>query len=366
MSDVTDKPRGLSIFVKTLLTTLIVALIPVLALGVRNVLNEKSQTTARVDQEFEQQAKLVAANVTGWLDTNIKALQGNALLPDIRSSDPARQTPVLHAMVNTYKWSYLASTIGSDGKNIARSDTVALTDYADRDYFREAVAGKEVAQQVLIGRSSGKPAVVLAVPYQVSGGANGVLMTSSHLTEVTDAVAATRIGHTGFSFLLDDKGRVVAHRAPEYQGKLADLSKHPAFQATRAAGSAKVMFEEDGKQYVAHALVIRLGWVVVVQQEVAEAFAPVDAAIRGTLQAVGIVAILAVLASSLLARALTRPILRLTTTADAISRGDTSVSIDEVLRGDEIGGLARAIDRMRVSIDLAIKKLRQQRDAAKR
>lgn len=366
MSEATTGRRSLNIFTKTFLTTLTVALIPVLALGVRNVANEKSQTTARVDREFQQEAKLVAANVSGWLDTNIRALQGNALLPEIRSADPARQTPVLHAMVNTYKWSYLASTIGSDGRNIARSDTMALTDYSDRDYFREAVAGKEVAQQVLIGRSSGKPAVVLAVPYQASGGATGVLMTSSHLTEVTDAVAATRIGHTGFSFLLDDKGRVVAHRAPEFQGKLADLSSHPAFVATRSAASARVSFEDGGKPFVAHALVTRLGWVIVVQQEAAEAFAPVDEAIRSALLAVGIVAVLALLASLLLARALTRPILSLTATADAISRGETAMSIAEVQRGDEIGGLARAIDRMRVSIEVAIKRLRRVSDASLR
>lgn len=366
MSEAITRRRSLNIFTKTFLTTLAVALIPVLALGVRNVANEKSQTTARVDREFQQEAKLVAANVAGWLDTNIKALQGNALLPEIRSAEPDRQTPVLHAMVNTYKWSYLASTIGSDGKNIARSDTMALTDYADRDYFREALAGKEVAPQVLIGRSSGKPAVVLAVPYQVSGGDTGVLMTSSHLTEVTDAVAATRIGHTGFSFLLDDKGRVVAHRAPEFQGKLADLSSHPAFVATRSAESARVSFDEGGKQFVAHALVTRLGWVIVVQQEASEAFAPVDEAIRNALVAVGIVAALALLASLLLARALTRPIISLTAAADAISRGETALAIAEVERGDEIGGLARAIDRMRVSIDVAIKRLRRVSDSSLR
>jgi methyl-accepting chemotaxis protein len=365
MSDATDKPRGLSIFVKTLLTTLIVALIPVLALGVRNVLNEKAQTTARVDQEFEQQAKLVAANVTGWIDGNVRLLRQDALLPDIRSGDGTRQRPVLHAMINSLPWSFLAFTIDSEGKNIGRSDTEELKSYADREYFKAVMAGKDVGWQTVISKTSGKPSLVLAVPYQVSGGTIGALATSSHLSEITEAVVAARIGRTGFAFLLDESGRVVAHVGPEFQGKLVDLSKHPAFQATRAAGNAKVVFEEGGKQYVAHALVIRLGWVVVVQQEVAEAFAPVDAAIRGTLQAVGIVAVLALLASSLLARALTRPILRLTTTADAISRGDTSMSIDEVQRGDEIGGLARAIDRMRVSIDLAIRKLRQHRDATR-
>jgi methyl-accepting chemotaxis protein len=365
MIEATSKRRGLTIFTKTFLTTLIVALIPVLALGVRNVINEKSQTAARVDREFEQEAKLVAANVVGWIDGNLRLLRQNALLPDIRSADGARQRPVLHAMINTLPWSFLAFTIDSDGKNLGRSDTEELKDYSDREYFRAVAAGKDVGWQTVISKTSGKPTLVLAVPYQANGGTVGALATSSHLSEIAEAVTAARLGRTGFAFLLDGNGRVVAHVAPEFQGKLVDLSKHPAFQATRSTSSARVVFEENGKQYVAYALVIRLGWVVVVQQEVAEAFAPVDAATRGAIQAVGIVAILALLASSLLARALTRPILRLTAAADAISRGDTSMSIVEVQRGDEIGGLARAIDRMRVSIEVAIKRLRQARDLTK-
>jgi methyl-accepting chemotaxis protein len=206
--------------------------------------------------------------------------------------------------------------------------------------------------------------LALAVPYQAAVGVTGALAISCHLTEVTDAVAAARVGRSGFAFLLDEKGRVIAHRAPEFQGKLVDLSKHPAYQATRSTNEARVVYEENGKEYLAHALVTRLGWVVVVQQETAEAFAPVDEAMSSAALAVLVVAALALLASFLLARALTRPIRNLTATADAISRGETGMQVAEIDRGDELGGLARAIDRMRISIDVAMKRLRRGSGAA--
>lgn len=349
----------MSIFTKTFLTVVVVALIPVAVLGVRNVMSRQAVTVAAVDQMFEQEARLVAANVAGWLDLSIRVLQHDALLPEIRSSIPDRQRPVLHALMNSFPWMSVASTVGSDGKNITRSDTGPLLDYANYEYFRTAMAGKELGHEVVISKLSGKPALVLATPYPASGGKVEVLMVGQRLSSVADVVATTKIGATGFSFLLDDKGKVVAHRAAQYQDKLGDLSQHPAYLATRSAEKARVIFTENGKEYIAHALVTRLGWVVIVQQETSEAFAPVNEAVRSAVMVVGGVAALALLAALLLARALTGPIRRLTEVADAISRGETSTQIAEVNRGDEIGGLARAIDRMRVSIDVAMKRLRR-------
>jgi methyl-accepting chemotaxis protein len=359
MSRLTRKKRGMSVFAKTFLTTLAIALIPVVILGLRTAVIAKEVTTAQIDRLLAQEATLVATRVAGWLETNIRFLQQNALSPEIQSCDPQRQTPVLHAIANTYKWPFLVATIGADGKNIARSDISPPMEYNDREYFRQAMAGNDIGYQVLIAKTTGKPALAMAVPYHVKGGGTAVLMTSSHLTEVTDAVSATRLGNTGFSFLLDAKGRLIAHRDPELQGKLLDLSKHPAYVATRSAETAKVTYDENGKRLVAHALVTRLGWVVVVQQDVKEAFASVDVTTRNTIISSVAVAILALLASFILARALTAPILRLTAAADTISRGETSLTVAEIDRTDELGGLARAIDRMRVSIDVAMKRLRR-------
>lgn len=359
MSETKTDSRGMSIFAKTFLTVIVVALIPVLTLGVRNIMTREAVTTAEVDRAFDKETELIAARLTGWLDLNIHMLQHDTLLPEIRSAEPERQRPVLHALVNSFQWITLASTLGADGKNLTRSDTAPLLDYGNYEYFRDIKAGKEFSHQVVIGKSGGKPALILAAPYPAAGGQTGVLMTGSRLINVTDAVAATKIGLTGFSFVLDDKGKVIAHRAPEFKEKLGDLSQHPAYLATRSAEKARVVFNENGKEIIAHARVTRLGWVVVVQQEVEEALAPVREATRSAIWVTVGVAAFALLVAYLFARALTQPILRLTAVADAISRGETSAEIIDTHRGDEIGGLARAIDRLRVSVDLAMKRLKR-------
>jgi methyl-accepting chemotaxis protein len=354
-----NKTGGLGIYGKIFLTMLSIALIPLTVIGIFNYQNELQQTTARVNRQFEQVAKVLDAGVSGWVDSNVMALHENAMLPDIRSNVPSKQVAVLKAMVDAYGWTFLASTIGADGKNIARNDGAAPIDYSDREYFKQAMSGKDVGQQVVISKTTGSPALVLATAYPVDGGGRGVLMTSSALRDISESITTTRIGRTGFTVLLDDKGRVIAHPVPDVSGKLRDMSSHPAFKATREAANARVTFTEDGKEYVAYALTTRLGWVIIVQQETREAFAPVKAAISNAATTVLSVAIVTLLAAYLLARGLSAPILRLTRIADAVSRGQTGVVIAEVERRDELGGLARAIDRMRVSIDVAMKRLRR-------
>jgi methyl-accepting chemotaxis protein len=354
-----ERKGGMGIYGKIFLTMLSIALLPLLIIGVYNYVNEEEQTTARVNRQFEQVAKILDANVSGWVDSNIRALQQIALLSDIRSMVPARQIPVLRSMVETYGWTFLASTIGADGKNVARNDNAALTDYSDREYFKQAFSGKDLGQQVVISKTISAPALVLATSFPTDSGGRGVLMTSSALRDIADAITTTRIGRTGFSVLLDGKGQVIAHPVPDVSGKLRDMSSHPAFKATRTAANAHLTFSEDGKEYVSYATTTRLGWVIIVQQETREAFAPVQAAIQNaTLVVLGVAAI-ALFAAFLLARGLASPILRLTRLADAVSRGQTNLEIGEVQRRDELGGLARAIDRMRVSIDMAMKRLRR-------
>jgi methyl-accepting chemotaxis protein len=353
------KSGGLGIYGKIFLTMMSIALIPLLVIGAYNYLNEQEKTTARVNRQFEQVAKILDANVSGWVDANILALHQNAELADIRSGVAARQIPVLKSMVDVYTWTFLASTIGADGKNVARSDFQPPIDYGDREYFKQAMSGKDVGQQVVISKTTGAPALVLAAAFPTADGGKGVLMTSSALRDISEAITTTRIGRTGFTVLLDGKGHVIAHPVPDASGKLRDMSSHPAFKATRDAANARVTFSEDGKEYVAYATTTRLGWVIIVQQETREAFAPVKAAISDAALAVLSVAVVTLVAAYLLARGLSAPILRLTRIADAVSRGQTGGEIVEINRRDELGGLARAIDRMRVSIDMAMKRLRR-------
>jgi methyl-accepting chemotaxis protein len=299
--------------------------------------------------------------VNGWLDTNLLALRYTANLTDIRSLDPARQNPILEQLNSGYKWSYLALTTDAAGKNIGRSDGKEQTDYSDRIYYRQIIQdGQDLGHQTLIGRTSGKPALVLAVPILDDGHRTGVVALASTLADITDAVAGSSVGDTGFAFLLDAQGKAVAHPKEELSNSLKDLTEHPAYRSLKRSGKDQVLtrYRDGDVDAIAVARKIGLGWVLVVQQDESEVFRAVRDADRYALYLVSGTVVMVLTLSLVVARRLTRPIVQLTDAADQLSRGVLDAKIEATDRRDEIGALARAVDRMGMSIKIATQRLR--------
>lgn len=112
-------------------------------------------------------------------------------------------------------------------------------------------------------------------------------------------------------------------------------------------------------------------WSVLVQQPTAIALAPIEGlnSVQKSLQAskqqmiiilaivVVMVFILAVFVAGMLSKAITRPLLDLRELADAVSKGDTSRTI-QVNSDDEIQDVAQAFERMRTSVSIIMKRMK--------
>ncbi len=112
-------------------------------------------------------------------------------------------------------------------------------------------------------------------------------------------------------------------------------------------------------------------WSVLVQQPTAIALAPIAGlnSVQKSLQAskqqmviilaivVILVFILAFFVAGMLSKAITRPLLDLRELADAVSKGDTSRTI-QVNSDDEIQDVAQAFERMRTSVSIIMKRMK--------
>ena len=78
------------------------------------------------------------------------------------------------------------------------------------------------------------------------------------------------------------------------------------------------------------------------------------------LTVVVIVAVLSMVLASLMSRRITVPLFKLSERAERVSKGDTSKTI-EVRSDDEIKDQAIAFERMRKSISIAMRKIRETR-----
>lgn len=114
------------------------------------------------------------------------------------------------------------------------------------------------------------------------------------------------------------------------------------------------------------------GWSVIVQQPTSIALAPIEglATVQSRLKTsqqqiivllvivLIVVFILAFFIAGLLSKAITRPLLDLRELADAVSKGDTSRTIT-VKSDDEIQDVAQAFERMRTSVSIIMKRIKE-------
>ena len=365
------RPSRFPIIVKVLVAIWLVSLIPLTGL-VLSTLRLRQTVHENVRLTLEKTSLGLAAQVNTWTDLNLRVLRQAATHPDIVSMDANKQKPFLVSMENSYEWTYRILTVGLDGYILSRSSGQEIYDEqgnptffrGDRIYFTEILEGKPFAQQTLISRSTGKPAHCLSVPIRSSGGSElkGVLIECSFLEVLSKAITDLRIGQTGFAFLLDENGQLIAHGGnPDLVSEnLQDFSSYPARNGVLHQPSR---LDIDGRDVLAYSTKLGLGWTLIVQQDAKEAYLPLKQAQQNALLLVLISTLLVVIVAYILTRRLVIPLERLTQDANRISLGDLDSINKELHRSDEIGALAKAIERLRISVKMMLAELsKQQKD----
>ena len=343
---------------KVIILMLIVSLLP---LGVFAVITLK-QTDYRIRSDTEKLMALTAsdivANVDEWTDKNVRVLRALTKMPDIISMMREKQEPLLKAVAKEYPWMYLVFTVGPDGMNVARNDDNPLLDYSDRDYYKETMAGKDLVWQTLVGKTSKKPALIIAVPIKRDDSTIGVMAMAATIEDLSKLVATWKQGKTGFAFLVDEKGKVVSHQVEEYVIQQTNLSEYPLIAAFKKGQNGMIYFNDRGTMRVGYAKETKYGWTLAMQQDMKETFKTLRDTGIFTYILLGITALGVIIIAWFLGRAIGTPIKKLTEVAERISVGDMGAEI-KIKSRDEIGNLAEAILRMQDSLRLAIERLRR-------
>ena len=226
------------------------------------------------------------------------------------------------------------------------------TDYAGKDVFTGAVTNKNWFSPVYFRRGS-EPYMTVALAH--AGRNPGVTVAEVNLKLIWDVVSSIRIGDAGYAYIVDAKGRLIAHPDMSLVLRETDLSRIPQVSAALAqrhataaaqSSTAETATGLDGSSIlIAHAPIPRLNWLVFVQLPTRESLAPVYASLAQTGSLLGFGLILATLMGSLLARRMVVPIQQLQAGAQRLGDGDLSQRID-VRTGDEIETLARRFNTM--------------------
>jgi signal transduction histidine kinase/CheY-like chemotaxis protein len=263
---------------------------------------------------------------------------------------------------------------GKEQLRVSRLEPDAIgsqEDFSRAPKFLEARSGKTYFSPVYL-RNDSEPYITVAVP--VGTYAVEVTAAEINLKPVLKLIAQIEVGPKGYAYVVDSRGRLFAHPDIRLAHALRDLSALPQVTAARAGrspvpGDESVVTVADGLQggqvLAAHAAIAPLGWLVLVERPLADAYAPLQAPIVRSAVIFVLGLVLSVLASVLLARRMVAPIRTLQEGAARIGAGDLGHRI-EVWTGDELEALGEEFNRTAAQLQESYASLEQKVEARTR
>src|SRR5690348_14289207 len=219
-------------------------------------------------------------------------------------------------------------------------------DYSKKPEFTQAVAHKVYYGPVYFRRES-EPYMTLSLAGTRRD--TGVSIAQVNLKLIWDVVSKIKVGEHGRAYVVDSRGRLIAHPDISLVLRNTDMSRLAQVRGARAGSASDAVRESDdigGHQVLtAFAPVNPLGWFVFVETPIEEAYAPLYRSILRTGYVLLGALALAFIAGMFLAGRMVVPIQVLRAGAARIGSGDLGQRIT-IKSGDEVEALANQFNDM--------------------
>ncbi|MET4480025.1 adenylate/guanylate cyclase domain-containing protein [Bradyrhizobium sp. F1.13.3] len=351
--------RFRSLFPKYLLALFVAVAIPLAFNGVIEGWFGYRDQRARLDQWLGLQSASAAAEIHDFIQGVTTQLGWLVQLPWTEEPDERRRTDALRLLRQAPAITSLTLLDGNGLERlyISRIGLNRIESRADRS-ADPALAGARVAQvwfsEVSYNRGS-EP--YLTVSIVGNRPAVGAVVADVNLKLIWDVISAIKFGKTGYAFVLDRSGRLVAHPDISLVLRGAEEATSEPFRAIRDAigpGRGFATSRDAQGHYVAASAAPVQGpdWTVVVEQPLSEAYAPLYAALWRTVMLLAMSSILAGILAYVLADRMTVPIKLLEEGTQKIGAGSFDHRISIHTR-DEFQRLANSFNRMASELEQA-------------
>jgi methyl-accepting chemotaxis protein len=257
----------------------------------------------------------------------------------------------------------------------AKTPAGTYVNVADRGYYKAVFSDKKdyAIGDVAISKATGTPTVVLAKAVKSGNGVvKGIVAFEIKMDTLTSIASSIKLGRTGYGWIVDQRGLVIAHPTKEailaldvtnadkdgYKG-LDALGKRMLANESGEGAYAK----KDGSRMVTYFAKVpnSPGWVLGLSITEQELFSTVSGLLNLLYMAFAGGIAISIVVAVFIARSIVKPIKMVVTALEDFARGDlTFANLDMserdklVARGDELGRLGKSMREMRTSLSVVI------------
>ncbi len=251
----------------------------------------------------------------------------------------------LNIQKNNYKFYENINIINKNGDIIASAvaESIGKKNFADRRFFKEAMAGNVYISHVTTYQRTGKPAFIIACPIKYNNMVIGVFGSVVEIDFFNDKfIDSVKIGEKGYAYLYNQKGLIIKGSAEPAIMKNDVAHLESERQKMMTAREGLITYSSEGvKKIVAFRHSQLVPWAIAVEADMDEIMAPLTE-IAYTSFIAGFIAIVFLTFSMLYMtdKMLIRPILKIVYRLKnmAEDEGDLTTLL-EIRSNDEIGEL---------------------------
>jgi methyl-accepting chemotaxis protein len=309
---------------------IIIILIPLFMVGIFAITKSSRALEESSKMQSIETAEALTSMVSMVLLEELKIVSDYAIKSEVidaatkvSKGDAAGAAGEIEKLGNAF--SATMKKIGKDYETIVMADANGICfvdgidgkakgiNVSERDYFKQAKAGKINLGAPSKSKQSGNPIVPVCAPvYSSSGEFVGTISIMLKIDFFLEKIRSIKLGQTGYAFMLDKSGMTIAHPKKEFilteNMTTRDGIKEVAEKMVRQQTGAQTYTFDGVKKVTGYAPVELTGWSIGVTQDYDEIMAPARA-LRNFILIVGFLFLGAtILAVLFLSRRITKPI----------------------------------------------------------
>ncbi|MFP2963504.1 HD domain-containing phosphohydrolase [Myxococcus sp. 1LA] len=347
------------LFKAILLLMLVVGVVPTLMVGWLSVSHTRELLVRDAQELAQERVKQLRLKAEIFLGEPTDAVLGLARVPGFFGLPLEAQQAHLASVLNQRRDVLALTVFDAERKRLP-----GLQAFSKHDVPPTALAGHEERARALMENIDGvryadvvkeprstEPVLTLAFP--VGEPVRGYIAADLSLADLRKMLEQERVGSTGFAYLADRHGHLVAGGGG-VAGLGADVSQRGPVEHLLMQRVGKPNMEMlhvgnfgEGRDAVvaAYTVLPETGWAIVSEQPVEHAYSQVDTMEQRILLGLGAAILVAVVLAALFSRNLTRPLKGFISGALELAHGKFGVEVD-IPQKNELGELAQTFNYM--------------------
>lgn len=344
-----------SLRLKLLLPTILLALLGFLFIAANGYLKSREIIIHDIERISENKVEKITSHINDTLriwKAEVEVLSGTTEVKEMNFEKFKAYVSDRKDIFDGYEMFLIADKTGAFKATIGMDGSIA-----ERDYFPKVMKGETVISDPVTSKATGKPIIVVAAPIKDNkGSVIGVVAGTVELQYLADIVDSEKYGKSGYAYMVNKEGLVMAHPKKDKIFK-ENLLKNDSKSLVEVI--QKMVNGETGVEYytyegiekiVGYSTVKSTGWPVamtVSYEEVSNGLTD----LRNNSIFIGLFSVtLMVVIMILLINSVIKPVITIAEVTKKVSGGDLTVKVD-IKNNDEVGTLAsnfnNMIDKMR-------------------